>query len=208
MSGVQLHAVEAGLPGDRGGVAKSLDQIENFWIGEGDRRSERDAGKGQRHGGGRLGRRVDPPACLATGVGQLHPDMRAFALGGGRPGFQRRQLVSVLRTLNGHIAGMLQVASVDLYIAGEQQARAVFGPGAIERLVRLRRAVARIRQQFRHGRLHQAVGQGRPAGQGQRRVEDGGVRHRRGLGEFLGFKQHRSRTPGHEGCPCGSATSR
>jgi len=82
---------------------------------------------------------------LAAGVCELHPNLRAFPLRGGRPCSQRGQLIGVLLALNSYISSVLHMLTVDLHITGQHQARAILGPGAVERLVGRRRAVAGVR---------------------------------------------------------------
>src|SRR5258708_37212405 len=75
VGGVEFHSVKARLSRDGGGVAETLDQIDNLFLRQGDRRSELDARKIQWHGGWRLRRIVDPPLGLAAGVCELHPNL-------------------------------------------------------------------------------------------------------------------------------------
>jgi len=50
-----------------------------------------------------------------------------------------------LLALNNYISSVLHMLTVDLHITGQHQARAILGPGAVERLVGRRRAVAGVR---------------------------------------------------------------
>ena len=84
-------------------------------------------------------------------------------------GAQPRQLLIALLALDNHIAGPLEIAMVDLNIAGQQDAGAARGPARIQRHMFVGGAVLLIRQPFRHGRLANAVFNFSAAWQLQRR---------------------------------------
>ena len=72
---------------------------------------------------------------------ELDPAVAAGRLGGFRPRAKERQRAIVFQD---RIAGPLQVASVDHYVAGQEEAGAALGPGLIQGAVRVGWAAVRV----------------------------------------------------------------
>jgi hypothetical protein len=101
---------------------------------------------------------------LTARMVDLHPEVVACRRSGAGEGAQRLQATVAI---DHHIAGPLEVAAVDLDVAGDQEPGTTLGPQAVEAFVLVGGAVHAVGKTFGHGGLGDPVGQHGPAGQGQ-----------------------------------------
>ena len=166
MGGMDLNAVKPGLFRDFRGPAEAfdhgLDLIRRHLAG----RSELAARQAKRHRARRSRPRIYQFRRLPAGMADLHDQHRAMAFRRLRPAGEPVQfLIRDLRA-DDDIPHLFEVVGVDLDIAGDDAAKAPFGPAPVERDMRLSDPVARISQSLCHCRFHKTVGECQSAGQG------------------------------------------
>ena len=155
---VDLHAVETGLLGQGRGAGETPDQggnlgfIQGLWHGEHLRQAAHVQGD-CRGGHGGL---AEAGLHLATGVVDLHPELRAVGPADSRPLAKALQLLAVVEH---HAAGAGHGPGIDHHVAGQQQAGPAFGPGLVQAQQLLGRGLVEIGQVFLHRRLGDTVGQ-------------------------------------------------
>ena len=166
MGGMDLNAVKAGLFRNFRGPAEAFDHGLNFVHRHRAGRSELAARQAKRDGAGRGRSGIHKFRRLPASMADLHDQRRAVGFRRLSPAGEAVQcLVRDLRP-DPDIADLFEMIAVDLDIAGNDAAKAPFGPAAVERDMRLSDPVARISQSLCHGRFHQAVRECQPAGQG------------------------------------------
>ena len=168
MRPVYLHAGKAGLPRYAGSKREPLNDVQNLVVRERPGLTETAAGYRELHSGrpNRLGR--NQRRSLPAGVTDLHPHLGVAGGTGLRHRRQACQPVAFLRTVDNDVTGPLEVATVDLHVAGQQRTGAAVCPAAIQLDVAIGRPVVRVGETLGHGRRGESIGQNRPARQGER----------------------------------------
>ena len=121
MGRVQLDACKTRIDQHLGTPCKACNHPLDIFLGHGIRLPKLTARQPKLYGGRRLGMRVNNLLALPARMADLRPKMVAAASPGSRPGFQgglhrRRGL-----TLYDDITWTLQMVSIDLHIARQQE---------------------------------------------------------------------------------------
>ena len=167
MGGMDLHAVEAELLGQHGGMDEAVLDFGDVCLVHLLRWRELlgEVAKVHRQGGWGDGGLAQRCGHLAPGMVDLHPDLRSAGAGGLRPLFEAGP---VLLGFEHDPARTCHRAAVDHHVAGDHQADFTFGPRAIETDQLVGGGVVCIRKVLFHGGLGQAIGDQGAVGQGQR----------------------------------------
>ena len=169
MRRVDLHTTESGALDDARRTRKALDQRHNLVFSQCPRRGEKGLqGRTERHRRRRHVLGIQPLGRLASGVIELHPELRTVRLARRRPALQERHVAVIF---NGHIVRLTQGPAIDHGVAGNQQANATRRPAPVQPHQRLSGVVIGGAQGFTHRRLSQTVLQATAIGQRQRLLQ-------------------------------------
>jgi hypothetical protein len=158
-------------------MRKAFNNVNDFIVAQRARLAEaatrngnRNVGWSHRFSGYNLGR-------LPSGMADLHPEMSASSRSCISHSLECLQLATSLHPIDDNVARTLEVASVDLNIAGQQETRSTFGPAPIQGDMTPCRPVLRVGHALRHSGFAETVFYRGPAGQNQfmggQRFDDG-----------------------------------
>jgi hypothetical protein len=175
---MQLHPCEARLPRDDCSAdetihdAGDVSRLERHWS------AELFSWESHRDGRWRLGPAIDAARCLTAGVTDLHPKAGAVRARRLRPAAQRRHRELIRRSVDDHVAGALEVASIDRHVARDQEPRSTRGPDFVQTDEAVAGAPRDVREPFGHGGFGEPIRDSFAARKHQRLSQRGMRRHR------------------------------